>query len=118
MNKKQKWILRVSIAVNIFFVCFYFLNYTTYSYKLGKLKSNVKVVLFNSNKDSVFFTLPKGITVRDVSERGLSSIDQFENNRFDIVLTSDMDSLIDYTVPKEKLSPFGNYYSAVIEKKN
>jgi len=112
MNKKQKWLLRISIIANLIFGIIFFLNYTAYSYKLGELKENVKVRLFTDKKDSVFFVLPKGLTVRDVSERGISAIGQFENNRFDIVITTDRDDLIDYNIPKEKLLPFGNYYSA------
>ncbi len=88
------------------------LNYTAYFYKLGALKKDIKVGLFNNTKDSTYFILPKGLTVRDVSERGISAIGQFENNRFDIVITTDNNDLVDYNVPKYKLQSFGNYYSA------
>jgi hypothetical protein len=111
MNKKQKWLLRLSVLANIIFVIIFLLNYTAYSYKLCVLKKDVKLGVFN-NKDSVYFTLPKGLTVRDVSERGLSAIDLFENNRFEIIITSEDDSLVDYNEPKGKLLPFGNLYSA------
>lgn len=110
MNRKQKWILRISILANILLAILLFLDYTAYSYKLGTLKKDIKVGLF-TGKDSVYFTLPKGLTVRDVSERGLSAIGRFENNRFDIIITSD-DSLVNYDVPKNKLSSFDNLYSA------
>jgi hypothetical protein len=111
MNKKQKWILRISIGINMIFLIIFLLKYTAYSYKLGVLKKDVKVGIFDK-KDSVFFTLPKGLTVRDVSERGISAIDLFENHRFDIIITSDDNDLVDYSKSKEELLPFGNLYSA------
>lgn len=110
MSRRQKWILRISIGVNIISIILFLLNYTAYSYKLGVLKKDVKVGLFTS-KDSVYFTLPKGLTVRDVSERGISAIDMFENNRFEIIVTSD-DSLVDYSKSKKDMSFFDNLYSA------
>jgi len=116
MNKTQKWILRISIAGNIIFAVLFFLNHTAYSYKFGVLKKDVKVGLF-AKKGSTYFTLPKGITVRDVSERGFSAIDLFENHRFDIIITSDDDSLVDYTTSAKKLLPFGNLYSADVKNK-
>ena len=110
MNKRQKWILRISIGANIIFIVLLLLNYTEYSYKLGILKKDVKVGLFTA-KDSVYFTLPKGLTVRDVSEQGISAIGRFENNRFEIVVTSD-DSLVDYSKSQKEMSVFDNLYSA------
>jgi hypothetical protein len=92
-----------------------FLNYTAHSDKLGVLRKDLKVGLFNS-KDSAYFTLTKGLTVRDISEKGISAIGQFENNRFYIVITSEDEKLIDYKAPKNSLLPFGNYYSADFNK--
>lgn len=110
MSKSQKWIFRLSIAFNIVLILIFLLNEVfSPSYKLGVLKKNINVGIFTVN-DSTVFTLPKGLTVRDVSERGLGAIGQFENNRFDIIITSD-DSLVDYSEPVNKLAPFGNYYS-------
>jgi hypothetical protein len=110
MTTKQKWLLRISITLNIIFLLGFFLNYlNSPSYKLGELKQDIKVGLFN-DKDTTFFTLPKGLTVRDVSERGISAIGQFENNRFEIVITSD-DELVNYKIDKNKLLTFGNFYS-------
>ena len=106
-----------------FYSCFFILafllwaNYTAHSDKLGKLNKDIKVGLFNDEGKSVLFTLPKGITVKDVSERGLSAIDLFENHRFEIVITSDRDDLINYNIPEKQLSSFGNLYSADIADK-
>jgi hypothetical protein len=111
MTTKQKWILRFSITINIIFGIVFFINHNAYTYKEGILNEDVKVGIFNNNK-STFFTLPKGLTVRDVSEQGISAVDRFENNRFEIVITTDRDNLVDYKVSKEKLSTFGNLYSA------
>lgn len=83
------------------------------SNELGRLKENVKVGFLDG--DSSFIYLPKGITVRNKSERGIAAIGQFENNRFEIVITSDED-LVDYDAPKDSLFIFGNYYSADANK--
>ena len=111
MTKKQKWILRLSVVFNLVFVLGLFLNwFNSPSYKLGELKQDIELGLFNKN-DTVLFKLPKGLTVRNVSQRGLNAIGQFENNRFEIVVTSEKD-LVNYNAAEEKLLPFGNFYSA------
>ena len=111
---KSKWLIRTSIALNVIFILIYGLNWlNSPSQKLGKLNKDLKVGFFTG--DSAFIYLPKGLTVRDKSERGLSAIGQFENNRFEIVITSD-DDLVDFDLPKDSLFSFGNYYSADIEK--
>ena len=111
---KKKWIFRVSIFLNIIFILGFLLNALTKpSLELGRLKENVKVGFFTG--DSAFIYLPKGLTVRNKSERGLAAIGQFENNRFEIVVTSD-DELVEYDLPKDSLFTFGNYYSADIDK--
>ena len=61
--------------------------------------------------NETIFTLPKGLTVQDKSERGISAIGQFENNRFSIVITSDKD-LVDYNFDKKELNQNANFYSA------
>lgn len=111
---KNKWILRISILFNIIFIALFLLNMmNSPSNEIGKLKKDLKVGFFTG--DSAFIYLPKGLTVRNKSERGLSAIGQFENNRFEIVITSDED-LVEYNLPKDSLFTFGNYYSADIEK--
>jgi hypothetical protein len=60
--------------------------------------------------DSIVFKLPKGITVRDASVKGLSAIGQFENERFEIVLTSEDGSLVNYYFTKNNLNYWNNYY--------
>ena len=64
----------------------------------------------------MIFKIPKGITVRNRSERGLGAIGQFENERFEIVITSDDPNLVNYSLPKDSLQIFGNFYSAEIKK--
>ena len=68
--------------------------------------------------DSTLFTLPKGLTVRNSSERGISAIGQFENERFQIVITSDDWELINYDLPKDSLDSHGNFYSADFDRYN
>lgn len=109
---KTKWILSISICLNIIFVLMYLLHmFNSPSQKLGKLKQDVKVGFFGG--DSTFIYLPKGITVKDKSERGIAAIGQFENNRFEIIITSNKD-LVDYNLPKDSLFLFQNFYSADI----
>jgi hypothetical protein len=112
MTTRQKWTYRISILLNLFFGAGLFLNYiNSPSYDLGILKEDVKIGLFNKN-DTTLFALPKGLTVRNISQRGISAIGQFENNRFEIVVTTDRDDLVDYNRPDIELLPFGNFYSA------
>lgn len=66
--------------------------------------------------DSVLFKLPKGLTVADESQRGISAIGQFENNRFSIVITSNED-MVDYEINEDSLGVFSNFYSADIKIK-
>ena len=86
------------------------------SYKLGRLEKDITVGYFMG--DSILFTLPKGLTVRNSSERGISAIGQFENERFQIVITSDDWELINYDLPNDSLGPNSNYYSADFDRYN
>lgn len=56
--------------------------------------------------------LPKGLNVKNASPRGINSIGQFENKRFEIVITSNDGDLVNYDTPSDSLLQFGNYYSA------
>ncbi len=60
--------------------------------KFGILKEDIKVGLVGTDKE--FFSLPKGLVVRDVHETGAG---WFENNRFRIVVTSEREDLVDYS---------------------
>ncbi len=103
----KKVLLGVSILVNVLFVIGWLNNPRN---KIGRLEKDVRVGYFSS--DSAFFTLPKGLSVRCASEWGLSAIGQFENERFEIVITSDDPEIVNYNVPRNELQPFGNMYSA------
>ncbi len=111
----KKWIVRISFTLNIIFILGLLWNYlNTPSYKLGRLEENISIGYFTT--DSVLFTLPRGLTVRDVSPSGINAIGQFENNRFEIIITSDKASIVNYSLPKDSLDIFGNYYSADVLK--
>ena len=108
----KKWIYRISILLNIVFLLGYLLNsFNSPSYELGKLKEDLNIGIFTG--DSTMFKIPQGITVKNVSERGIGAIGQFENNRFSIVITSERD-IVNYNLPKDSLQSFGNFYSADI----
>ncbi|WP_434979004.1 hypothetical protein [Daejeonia sp. YH14] len=107
---KTKWILRISVLLNFIFLFLWFINrINSPSEELGVLKQDVNVGILGGEK--TYFKIPKGITVRNASQRGISAIGQFENNRFEIVITSERE-IVDYNVPKSKLESFENYYSA------
>ena len=84
-------------------------NVNSPSNELGILKEDIQVGHFMGNK--TVFTLPKGLTVQNKSERGLAAIGQFENNRFAIVITAN-NALVDYNCDKKDLNPNSNFYSA------
>jgi hypothetical protein len=112
----KKWVFRISILLNIILLIGWGLSSLNRpSYKLGRLEKDITVGNFMG--DSLLFTLPKGLTVRNASERGLNAIGQFENERFQIVISSD-DELINYDLPIDSLAPNGNYYSADFGKFN
>ncbi len=111
----KKWIFRISIVFNIIFLTGWFLNWmSSPSYELGRLEKDIEIGYFTGK--STKFILPKGLTVRNASERGLSAIGQFENERFQVVITSDDIDLVNYDLPKDSLDTFGNFYSADIKK--
>ena len=111
MNKIKKWIFILSITLNVIFALgLLFKKLNSPSYKLGILTQDINVGFFMS--DSTIFKIPKGITVKDVSPRGIAAIGQFENNRFEIILTTGTDGrVVDYNIPKDSMACFGNYYS-------
>ncbi|NBC56956.1 MAG: hypothetical protein GVY05_01550 [Bacteroidetes bacterium] len=106
----KKIIFWISISLNLILVLgILWNNFNSPSNKLGVLKQDIEVGYF-MGKETVF-TLPKGLTVKDKSERGIAAIGQFENNRFSIVITSDK-NIVDYNVDEKELNQNGNYYSA------
>lgn len=110
----NKVIFILSILLNIIFGLNYLsdeINEPTR--ELGRLKKDVEIRYFSW--DSVLFKLPKGLTVADESQRGISAIGLFENNRFSIVITSNED-MVDYEINEDSLGVFSNFYSADIKK--
>ena len=113
----KKWIFGISIFINIIFILLFAWNWlNSPSNELGRLEKDIEIGYFQS--DNSVFRIPKGLTVKNVSQRGLGAIGQFENERFSIVITSNDASLVNYDLPKDSLDMFGNYYSAEISKNN
>ncbi len=111
----KKWIFRISITFNILFLIgWWWTSVNRPSNKIGRLEKDIEIGIFTS--DSVIFTLPKGLTVRNASQRGLAAAGQFENERFEIVITSDDWDLVNYNLPKDSLNTFSNLYSADVKK--
>lgn len=115
MKIGTKWVLILSLTLNVLVLLKLGYNkFNSPTYKLGELKEDISLKLFNQS-DTILFKLPKGLTVRDVSERGIGAIGQFENDRFQIIVTSE-GGLVDYNKPKKDLMPFGELYSADVVK--
>ena len=111
----KKWIFRISITLNILFLIGWgWTSINRPSYKIGRLEKDIEIGIFTG--DSVIFTLPKGLTVRNASQRGLAAAGQFENERFEIVITSNDWDLVNYDLPKDSLNTFSNLYSADVKK--
>ena len=107
----KKWIFGISIFLNVIFILFFAWNWlNSPTNELGRLEKEIEIGYFLS--DSSVFKIPKGLTVKNMSERGLGAIGQFENERFSIVITSNDASLVNYNLPKDSLDMFGNFYSA------
>ena len=107
----RKWIFGLSITLNIIFGLGFLLNYiNSPTYRLGILTQDINVGFLAG--DSTIYKIPKGITVCDVSPQGIAAIGQFENNRFEIIITTGSEDLVNYNISKDSLFQFGNYYSA------
>ena len=65
--------------------------------RIGVLSQDIEVGYFGGN--TTVFTLPKGLVVREASATG---VDWFEPNRFRLVVTSERESLVDYSVKEEQ----------------
>ena len=111
----RKWIFIISVTLNAIFLIVWFLSwFNSPTYKLGRLEKDVELGILGG--DSVILKLPKGLTVRSISQQGISAIGQFENERFEIVVTSDDSDLVNYDLPQDSLLQFGNFYSADVKK--
>ena len=109
LQSMKKRIFIISVLFNVIFLFLLLLNwFNAPTYDYGKLKEDVEIGVFMS--DGTVFKIPGGITVQDVSPRGIDAIGRFENNRFSLIITAD-EELVDYDVPKDSLSQFGNTYS-------
>lgn len=110
-NKIKKALIILSISLNVVCGLVIISNLWLFPSKgLGRLEKDINVGIFAG--DTIRFTLPKGLTVRDASMKGLGAMGQFENERFEIVVTSDDNKLVKYGLPKDSLDYFGNMYSA------
>lgn len=111
----KNWILGISFTVNIIFgLILLWDNMNSPSYELGRLEKDIEIGVFMT--DSTLLKLPRGLTVRNASERGLAAAGQFENERFSIVITSDDPDLVNYNLPRDSLQQYANYYSAEVIK--
>jgi hypothetical protein len=110
-----KTILTISIIFNIFLIgllVYQALNGCAEiaNGRMGVLTEDIEVGYFGS--DDTIFKLPKGLAVREASATGA---DWFEPYRFRIVVTSDSEALVDYSVNNKELKDRDSeYYSAEV----
>ncbi|MCG8550318.1 MAG: hypothetical protein MI799_07945 [Desulfobacterales bacterium] len=76
--------------------------------RIGRLAEDTQIGFFGDSE--TLFTLPKGLVVRDASATGAG---WFEPYRFQIVITSDNEALVDYSInERPPVKQDGEYYSA------
>ncbi len=115
--KLKPFLVTLSVVLNVcfIFIILYLLLQGTSEIRYGRygtLKNNLEIGRFGES--TKIFTLPKGLIVREASATGA---DWFEPNRFRIVVTSDRDNLVDYSIDQNKAeTTHGEYYSAVLRK--
>jgi len=80
--------------------------------RVGVLTRDIQVGRFDGTK--TIFTLPRGLVVRDASASGA---DRFEPYRFRLVVTSDDNTLVDYSPHAADLPGDSEYYSADVESR-
>jgi hypothetical protein len=101
-------ILLISLGANIYFLFGILITSTNLpSYKFGVLTRDIEVGEFASG--NVLFTLPAGLTVRDVSPRGINGVGWLEPYMYQIVVTSRYRDLVDFD--EDKIQYFGHFYS-------
>jgi len=115
--KLKSFLVTLSVILNVcfIFIILYLLLQGTPEIRYGRygvLKNNIEIGRFGESKK--ILTLPKGLIVRDASATGA---DWFEPNRFRIVITSDKENLVDYSIDQKKAeATHGEYYSADSKK--
>lgn len=111
----KKWIFKISILLNIIFLFLFIRNWrNSPSNELGRLEKEIKIGYFQT--DQTVFKIPKVITVKNASKRGLGALKQFKNKQFPIVITSDDPNLVNYNLPEDSLKMFGNCYATEIQQ--
>lgn len=80
--------------------------------RIGVLTRDIHVGRFEGTE--TMFTLPRGLVVREASA---SSADWFEPYRFRLVVTSDDETLVDYSPHPADLPGDSEYYSADVESR-
>ena len=113
-NKNKSRLLNIALVLSLL------LNiYLGFDYLLWKLNApqdrrgilTKDVVVGNFMGKNILFKIPKGITVRDESPQFLAAAGQFEPYRFSIVLTTQDEKVVNYSVQKDSLNQFSEYYS-------
>jgi hypothetical protein len=78
--------------------------------QLGRLERDITARSIADRERSTF-RLPKGLTVRDESPRGLAAAGMFEPYRFAVVITTDDSKAVRYGISEKELNQFGELYS-------
>ena len=96
----------VSVLLNIFILIAWS---NQPSYKIGILLHDVEVADY-ANDSRILFKLPKGITVMNVSPRGLATVGLFDSERFSFTITVSDSELINYSSIPDGKSPYAALY--------
>jgi hypothetical protein len=109
--KPRSVILAASLVLNVVFAGWLLLDrFNSPSGRLGRLEKDITAGSI-VDRQRIPFRLPKGLTVRDESPRGVAGIGMFEPYRFAVVITTDDSGAVNYSIPEGELHDFGEIYS-------
>ena len=104
-------LLTGSVLLNIVLIGWIGLDrFNSPSGRLGRLERDITAASI-MDKEKRTFRLPKGLTVRDESPRGLAAAGMFEPYRFAVVITTEDESAVRYGLPESELHQFGELYT-------
>lgn len=92
-NKEQVLVLILIVSL-IFNLRYVFKEWNAPDYKIGTLRRDIKVSVYQTGTDDEEILLPQGLIVENRSPEGIPRIGQFEPERFSITITSDDPNLV------------------------
>ena len=109
--RPRNLVLAASVLLNLLLLGYLALDrFNSPSRKLGILTRDIAAASI-VDTGHIPFSLPKGLTVRDESPRGLAAAGMFEPYRFSIVITTDDPEAVSYAEASRDLNQVGELYS-------